>query len=90
MKKLKIKLPHLRFRTITSALFLIIVAAEIAITLNYLYKNLQPAAAPVDNTKIISADLKGYANIYNDLTSRQTYVPLDFSFQNPNPFKFGQ
>jgi hypothetical protein len=88
--KLHFKFPHLSFRTITSVLFLMVILAELWITFTYLYRNLKSEPAPVNTEKIIQADLKGYSQIYNDLTSRDTYAPQEFNYVNANPFKFGQ
>jgi hypothetical protein len=88
--KIKFKFPKFSFRTITSGLFLLIILAEIVITFNYLYKNLQDAAPPVTSSSdVIRADLKGYSQVYNDLNNRAIYAPNDLIYQNPNPFKFG-
>jgi hypothetical protein len=88
--KLKLKLPKISFRTITSGLFILIIILELFITFKYLYKNFQPEeSTSVPNDKIIRADLKGYSQIYNDLTSRTTYQPSTFEYKNSNPFKYG-
>ena len=86
--KLKLKAPHFSSRTITSGLFLLVVIAEILITFNYLYNNLKPQVPVVNTQKIITADLKGYSQIYTDLNSRQSYEPETFIYKNDNPFKY--
>jgi hypothetical protein len=88
--KLKIPIPKFSFRTITSIVFIFIVIAELLLTFNYLYQNLQPATPVITEEKIIKADLKGYSQIYTDLNSRSVYEPKEFNYQNSNPFKFGQ
>jgi hypothetical protein len=89
--KINIKLPHPSFQTITSAILILIILAEVFVTLNYLYANLKVSSIPaVDQSKIIRADLKGYGQVYGDLSSRQLYTPEIFNYQNSNPFNYGQ
>ncbi|HEX5430100.1 MAG TPA: hypothetical protein VFX17_03440 [Patescibacteria group bacterium] len=84
-----VKLPHLSFRTITSAVFILIVLVEVGLTLNYIYKYLSPAPVPGPTQQIVSADLKSYNEIFTDLRNRANYEPQEFNYVNPHPFKYG-